>query len=324
MRSLDILTWHVHGNYLFYLSHIPHRIYLPVTPERRGDYMGKGSGFPWGDNVVEVPADCVRELDLDCVIFQRPEQYLRDQYVLLSPSQRSLPRIFVEHDPPRLHPTDNRHCVDDPRMLLVHVTAFNALMWDNGRTPVVVVPHGVVVRPDVRYTGERREGIVVVNHLARRGRRLGADIFEQVRCRVPLALIGMGADESGGIGEIAHGELASFISRYRFFFNPIRYTSLGLSVCEAMMLGMPVIAMATTEMAMTVQNGISGYVDTDYDRLVEHMLRLLDDVEAARRLGEGAYEYAKSHFSIERFIRDWDRALSLVTGETSPIYSCAR
>jgi len=42
----------------------------------------------------------------------------------------------------------------------------------------------------------------------------------------------------------------------RFFFNPIRYTSLGLAVCEAMMVGMPIIGLATTEMATTVQNDL--------------------------------------------------------------------
>ena len=153
--------------------------------------------------------------------------------------------------------------MDDPDTLLVHVTPFNALMWDSGRTPTRVIEHGVFVPDDARYSGELDRGIVVVNHLNRRGRRLGADIFERVRHEVPLDLVGMDAESLGGLGEVAPSELARFASRYRFFFNPIRYTSLGLAVIEAMMIGLPIIGLATTELATVIENGISGFVATD-------------------------------------------------------------
>ena len=45
------------------------------------------------------------ELDLDCILFQSRRNYLEDQEIL-SPEQRRLPRIYVEHDPPRETPTD--------------------------------------------------------------------------------------------------------------------------------------------------------------------------------------------------------------------------
>src|SRR6185295_3518942 len=119
---LKIFTWHVHGNYLYYLSQIPHTIYLPVRPERSGDYIGKGKGFSWGKNVIEVPVKDIPALDLDCILFQRPAHYLADQFKIFTPEQRRLPRIYLEHDPPLAYPTNTRHWVDDPEVLLVHVT----------------------------------------------------------------------------------------------------------------------------------------------------------------------------------------------------------
>ncbi|MFX6149390.1 glycosyltransferase, partial [Acinetobacter baumannii] len=77
--------------------------------------------------------------------------------------------------------------------------------------------------------------------------------------QVPLDLVGMGAEEAGGLGEVPNPELAAFIAHYRFFFNPIRYTSLGLAVVEAMMIGMPVVGMATTEMSTAIRNEYNGY-----------------------------------------------------------------
>lgn len=312
-RPLRILTWHIHGSYLYYLSQVPHEFYLPVKPGQATGYGGRAGSFPWPDNVHEVPAGQVRNLQLDCVVFQSRQNYLRDQYEILSPAQQRLPRIYLEHDPPREHPTDTRHIVDDPNVLLVHVTPFNHLMWDSGRTPTRVIEHGVIIPAAVRYTGEIPRGLVVVNNLARRGRRLGADIFAYVRSKVPLDLIGIGAKELGGLGEIQPNELAAFISRYRFFFNPIRYTSLGLAVCEAMMVGMPIIGLATTEMATTVENGVTGYLHTDVRQLIQPMERLLEDPADGRRLGDGARRYAQQRFHIRRFIDDWNAAFALVT-----------
>ena len=314
MPGLRILTWHVHGNYLYYLAHAPHEFYLPTLPGRAG-HGGRGHSFPLGPNVHDVPADEVRNLQVDAVLFQSRANWEVDQFEFLSEEQRRLPRIYLEHDPPRDHPTETQHPVDDPEMLLVHVTHFNRLMWNNGRTPTRVIEHGVVLPEGARYGGERERGVVVVNHMRSRGRRLGADIFEEVRQRVPLDLVGMDAEALGGLGEVQPMELAAFEARYRFFFNPIRYTSLGLAVCEAMMLGMPVVGLATTEMATVIENGVSGYVDTNIDALVERMQELLADPGAARRLGEGARRTAMDRFGIERFTRDWDAAFRLVAGD---------
>ncbi len=318
MRPLRILTWHVHGNYLYYLSQAPHEFFLPVKPGKPEGYGGRAGSLPWPDNLHEIPAEQVRRTQLDCILFQSKKNYQEDQYDILSERQRQLPKIFLEHDPPRENPTDTRHPVDDPGVLLVHVTAFNDLMWDSGRTPTRVIEHGVKIPASIRYTGEVARGLVVVNNLATRGRRLGADIFQQVRRDIPLDLIGMGSNLLGGVGELPHERLLAFASRYRFFFNPIRYTSLGLAVCEAMMMGMPVVGLATTEMATAIQNDVSGYVDTRIDKLIAHMQELLEYPAIAHQIGEGARRSAEQRFGMERFIRDWNAAFATVTSEAPP------
>jgi hypothetical protein len=317
-RGLRILTWHVHGSYLYYLTHVRHDFYVPVKPGRPAGYGGRAGSFPWPDNLHEVPADELHDLDVDCVLYQSAQHYLVDGPELLSDEQLALPAIYLEHDPPREHPTDTRHPVDDRSVLLVHVTPFNALMWDSGETPTRVIEHGVTVPSDARYTGEVERGIAVVNNLASRGRRLGSDVFIEARSRVPIDLVGMNAEAMGGLGEVQPPELARFAARYRFFFNPIRYTSLGLAICEAMMAGMPIIGLATTELVTVVENGESGWVDTRLEPLIEHMHALLASDVEARRLGEGARRTAMERFGIDRFARDWADAFALVTGTTAP------
>lgn len=312
-RRLRILTWHVHGNYLYYLSHVPHDFHLVVRPGHPPGHAGKVGVLPWGANVHEVASDDVASQEFDCVLYQSREHWDHDRLHVLSETQRRLPAIVVQHDPPWASPDGERHWAAGHGVLLVHVTHFNALMWDNAGLAVRVVEHGVVVPPDVRYTGEYPSGIVVVNHLERRGRRLGADLFERFRQLVPLELVGMEAERSGGRGEIPNLDLPSFMSRFRFFFHPVRWTSLGLAVVEAMMIGMPVIGLASTELSAVIDRNVNGYIDTDVDALRVAMTELIADPALAKQWGDRARRTAEERFSIDRFVDDWVDALAAVT-----------
>ena len=316
-RPLRILTWHIHGSYLYYLTQTPCTFYLPYKDSTEEGYGARTPGFPWGDNVISVPTERVKELELDCILFQSKKNFMHDQYEILSEEQRALPKIYLEHDPPREVPTDTKHIVDDCDTLLVHVTHFNNLMWDNNHTPSMVIEHGVMVDPSVEYTGELEKGIVVINGIVKRGRRLGLDVFKKVRKEIPLDIVGMGSEEVGGLGEINNRKLSALTAKYRFFFNPIRYTSLGLSVCEAMMTGIPIVGLATTEMVVTVKNDYSGYVHTDVDFLIEQMRMLLEDPQKAKQLGRGAQQTANEKFNIERFKKDWLQTFEMMVKKFS-------
>lgn len=317
-RRPRVLTWHVHGSYLYYLAHADVELLLPVGRTDVDGYLGRGPNFPWPDNVHEVPVEEVARERFDVVLFQTRRNYLEDQFEILSAAQRALPRIYLEHDPPLQHPAATRHVVDDPDVLLVHVSHFNDLMWDAGGTPTRVIRHGVVVPDDVRYTGEVARGVVVVNNLYRRGRRTGPDVFDRARARVPLDLFGMAFEDGDGAGELPLAELPSTVARYRFTFNPIRYTSLGLAVCEAMMVGSPIVALATTEQSVVIEDGVSGFVDTDVDALVERMRDLLRDPRLAAEIGRAARERARALFSIDRFAAEWTSTFAEVAGVRRP------
>jgi glycosyltransferase involved in cell wall biosynthesis len=310
IEKLRVLTWHIHGTYLYYLTQTPCQWYVPVKPGRPAGYGGCGGSWPWGANVHEVPAEAVADLELDAVLFQSYQNFSEDQYQLLSPAQQQLPRLYLEHDPPRQHPTDTVHpATSDPTVEIVHVTHFNRMMCDNGSNPTHVIDHGVVVPPAVRYTGELDKGIVVINNIHKRGRRLGLDLFEQARQVIPLDIVGINAEEVGGIPSLGYEELHHLTARYRFLFNPIRYTSLGLAVCEAMTIGLPIVGMATTEMAVTVENGVTGFVHTDVDQVIRYAQRLLDEPELAQQIALNARLYAQQRFGIQRFANDWTALL---------------
>ncbi|MFC3199037.1 glycosyltransferase [Parapedobacter deserti] len=317
-KRLRIFTWHIHGSYLFYLSQGNYELYIPVNDERTEGYYGRGATFPFGDNVHEVSLADIRNLEFDVILFQTSGNYERDQYEVLSEYQRALPKIFLQHDPPWGHPTDTRHVACGGDVTLVHVTHFNNLMWDNGDLQTHVIEHGVVDRGPT-YTGEMERGLVVINNLPKRGRMLGFDLFLELRKRIPLDLVGMGA-EPYGLPEVLHPQLPGFAGKYRFFFNPIRYTSMGLAVCEAMTYGMPIVGLATTEMVMHVKNGYNGFLGLELNRLEEHMTFLLENKDDAAVMGANARRYATDRFNIQRFVGEWEALFRQVAqGQTSAV-----
>lgn len=321
-RPLRVLTWHVHGSYLSYLARIPHELHLAVRPGRPEGYGGRSAGFEWPETVVEVPAEQVSEQEWDVVLTQSRRNLCEDLPALLGPDRlHEVAHVHLEHDPPPGWPNDARHPLADHAEtygtdpLLVHCTPFNELMWDAAGLRTAVVEHGVTVSAGLTATGELARGVAVVNNLARRGRRLGADVFVALRQAAPVDLAGMascdfGGAEDGVLGDLPLAALHRTVATYRVFVNPIRYTSLGLAVCEAMMIGLPVVGLATTEMATAVQNGRTGYVDTRPQVLADHLRRLVADRAEAAELGAAARVLASERFGIERFARDWSTVLT--------------
>src|SRR5690606_5427005 len=111
--------------------------------------------------------------------------------------------------------------------------------------------------------------------------------------------------------EVLHPDLPEFISHYRFFFNPIRYTSLGLAVIEAMMTGIPMVALATTEYVTVIKNYENGFINTDVDYLIHKMQLLLVNKDWATEIGANGKMYAEERFNIHRFVEDWKNVFEL-------------
>jgi hypothetical protein len=320
VRRLKVLIWHIHGSYLNALTRTDHDWYLPVKEGRPVGYAGRGRTFDMPPWVREVSADEVASLDLDLVIYQTPENLFVDGPEILSERQSRLHAIYLEHNVPRPDAVNSVHPAVESNLLLVHVTHYNRLMWDNGRLPTRVIEHSVVIDKSARYTGSIESGIVVVNHIDRRARAVGFDLFSEIRGAVPLQLAGMGSEALGGLGDIPYRDLYRTVANYRFLFSPMRYTSLPLAVIEGMTIGMPIVALPTTEVPSVIEDGVTGFLSSDPAVLVEKMRRLLEDPALANRLGNNAREVALQRFGWERFARDWNMALeeavSLESGDS--------
>jgi hypothetical protein len=309
MKRLKVLIWHIHGSYLNALAHVDHDWFLPIRPDRTDGYGGRPATFDIPANMREIPAEHVREHEFDAVVLQSPRNLQEDAPALLSPAQLRLPVIYLEHNVPRPHAVDTRHPFADSRGLLIHVTHFNRLMWDNGDVPTRVIEHSVSIDPGIAYDGSLPRGITVINGMQARPRIAGYGLFVGAREQVPLDAVGMRTEEFGGLGDVPYRDLHQLTARYRFLFSPMRYTSLPLAVIEAMTIGMPVVALATTAIPDVIQDGVNGFISHDPDVLIARMRELIADPEQARAIGARGQRTARERFGLARFSADWTSAL---------------
>lgn len=321
---MNILVWHVHGSWLTAFVQGPHRYLVPVVPapgsaDRSPDGLGRARTWNWPRSVVEVTPEQLREEAVDVVVLQRP----RDLELLHAWTGWSagvdVPAVYVEHDTPPT-PAGSRHLLADRADIpLVHVTHFNRVAWDAGRAPTRVVEHGVL-DPGPVWTGELPRAAVVTNDPVTRGRTVGTDLIAPfVRAGIDVDVFGMrvtGLHEAVGVPvtefeDLPQAAMHDELARRRVHLHLTRWTSLGLSLVEAMTIGMPVVVLAATEAAAVVPPA-AGVVDTDLDRLVSGARALLADPDAARAAGEVARTAALERFGLGRFLSDWNTLLKEV------------
>lgn len=310
--------WHVHGSYTTSMVCGDPTFLLPVTADRGPDGRGRAQTWAWPPNAVEVSATEAADTEVDLVVLQRPEELhgLAERWLGGRRPGRDVPAIYLEHNAPQGPVNEMRHpAADRPDLLLVHVTHFNNLFWDAGTTPTRVIEHGVV-DSGARYTGELARGAAVINEPVRRRRVTGTDLLGRLAEKATLDLFGMGTEQLavGGVhpvGNAAQTSLHDELARRRVYVHPIRWTSLGLSLIEAMTLAMPVVALATTEVADAVPSD-AGVVSTDIDRLRDGLSELVGDPALASAVGQRARTAALRRYGLDRFLADWAKTMEEV------------
>jgi hypothetical protein len=308
---VKVFLWHVHGGYTNSFVRGGHEYLVPVLPDRGPDGLGRSQTFDWPESVAEVTPEEARDAEVDVVILQRPEELELAEKWLGRKPVRDVPTLYLEHSLPQGRIGEMRHpTADRTDLLLVHVTHFNELFWDAGTTATRVIEHGIV-DPGYRYSGELARAAVVVNEPVRRGRVTGTDLLPSLNGRVPIDLFGMGTGELGGLGDVKPPHLWDEMARRRVYVHPIRWTSLGFSLLEAMHLGMPVVALATTEVVEAVPPE-AGVVSTRVEALTDGIRRLVDHPEEAHQSGRAGRAAVLARYGLDRFLAEWDELLAEV------------
>lgn len=308
---MNILIWNIHGGWMESFLRGNHHYLIPHDEQHP-----LPSHFPGAHSVSSTN---LKGVEVDIVILQRVEEITLVEILTGKQVGKELPAIFVEHNTPKEHPIGQVHPLADRTDIpVVHVTHFNRLMWDNGQAPTTVIEHGVCDL-GYKYTGQLPHLGVVINEPVRRNRVTGTDLLPQFAEAAPVDCFGIDTDllpahlglrdeNLHPMGDYPTPQLHAELPLRRAYLHTTRWTSLGLSLLESMMLGMPVLALATTEAIRAVPPE-AGAISVNPRELVNAARDLIASPDEARRRGLIARDFALQHYGLERFHHDWDELL---------------
>lgn len=274
--------------------------------------MAKVQDWPFSGLGRYVRPSEVAHLVLDAVVLQREEEI---EWVTLWTGRRpgpDLPAVLMEHHPPEHPPWGaTRHYLagrDD--IPIVHYSAHNELFWDCGDAPTHVIENGCP-DPGYRYSGRMRHFGIATNSMPRRGRLVGTDLLPPLRAIAPCDIFGFGNEQVNGLGDRSPEQLYDELSQRRVYCHPMRWGGGGIALAEAMHLGMPVLALATTSVPDWVP-AEAGLVTDNVRLFVQNAKDLIDDPGRCRDMGWAAREVALRRFGLGRFHSEWTSLLRRV------------
>ncbi len=175
------------------------------------------------------------------------------------------------------------------------------------------------------WNGAQTKIINFTQSLKQRAKFTGYDVFMQVVDGFDWGIGGPGNEEFGDrwLGMVSYENQKQILRDNRVFFYHGTYpASYTLSLMEAMMTGIPVVAVgpkygngkdfsdqSTYEVQDIIQNGINGFVSNSIQGMREAVKMLLDDPERAKQISLYGRQRAIELFGKEQIKAQWKRYL---------------
>jgi hypothetical protein len=172
--------------------------------------------------------------------------------------------------------------------------------------------------PD-EWTGWHGSNPVVGNitqHMAQRGDACGLGFWQEATRGLPARPAGPGSEAIGGLGSLDYDAMREYLRAIRvYLYTGTRPASYTLGLIEAMMTGVPVIAMGAAAFQPAALWEADTLTETgpgtpDHAR---NMIRsLLDDREIAQAIGETQRSIATRLFGLDGVMAQWHDFLGTV------------
>lgn len=322
MKKLNIFLWNVHDGYLTRLVQTGHNFFVPKDKkEEYYGYAGLNKSYLYPKNIKELSIKNISGHDFDLIIFQNYCEIDVEQFRILTPKQRQLPKIFIFHNPPSEKKTKQEKLVRIKKIKkfsksinnYVQTTKYNYTHWSSyiPRSKMTLIDYGMSIDDKIKWTGKIQKAINATNFLSTRP-ECGVELFKKVSPHVPVDLIGENSTELGGLGSIDNKKIKKFFANYCVYFNPTLLSSLPTAMLEAMSAGLPVVTASTTVLPDIIKNGYNGFISNDPDFLIEKINLLINDKKLAYQLGQNAKNTIEKKYQMANFIKKWNKLLAKI------------
>ncbi len=171
------------------------------------------------------------------------------------------------------------------------------------------------------WTGHKKQVITIAQSIKDRKDHLNYHVFERATKNLPRKVFGVGNENLGDIwgGPLSFDQL---INEYRFnrvfFYTGTIPASYTLSFMEAMMTGIPIVAIGpklfnklykqkTYEVHKLIRHGETGFVSDDVGELRHYVTQLLEDDELAESVSGKARSAARGYFGKMEIAAQWNK-----------------
>ncbi|HJN14091.1 MAG TPA: glycosyltransferase [Armatimonadota bacterium] len=261
----------------------------------------------WDVSLRPLPgnASVVSEIDpegLDLAIVATREQYVRA-------ARLDIPVILLSHT--IMHPWDREFFAALPdHVERVYVSDHKrAAFGDLGQRGRTIRLAADADEDFTGYSGADARILNVTNRFSQQGDR-GYDLYRRLTEGLPVQVIGHHNDPIPGARAATDlDDLRQLYRTNRAYLNTDPQGRLHLATLEAMATGMPLVSPPIAELMPYVDDGVNAFVSTDEGALRDALEELLEDEELAQRVGEAGRAIVRTHFGIDRFLREWSEAI---------------
>ena len=175
------------------------------------------------------------------------------------------------------------------------------------------------------WTGEQRRVITFAQHMKDRDQACNFSFFEEATRDFPRHLFGPGNEHIGDwtSGKIsAEQQMVEYRTNRAYFYTGTHPASYTLNFMEAWMTGTPIVAIGSErgnagyfpghdlyEIPHLIDNGVTGFVSNNLEKLRGYVQALLDDKELADNISKAGRKRAIEIFGRDTIAEQWQEFL---------------
>ena len=315
-KPLNILTFPTHERYETNLAKTGHNFYA-FRAEGIKDWNPIYSLLPENYTLLDPNQgmeQIPRHVDFDIVLsqnkagqFQLAKQFSELMHVPLLSLEHTLP--FPQWDEEIL---GNMRSMRGHFNVFISEYSYNAWGWkvenDTG-----VVHHGIDTeqfKPDSSIEREDH-ALSVVNDWVNRDWCCGFRIWQNVIEDLPNRVVG----DTPGLSEPSKTteDLVKEYQSSRIFLNTSTISPVPTALLEAMACGCAIVSTSTCMIPEIIDNEVNGFISNDPKQLKQYVIDLLNDEDLAIEMGKKARETVLKKFSLESFIKTWNKVFGMTS-----------
>ena len=302
---LNILTYSTHERYQSNLANCNANFYLISTQ----------SSITWNRSYCEPPTNHLfikgelpPDIDFDLILSQNKPAHFPTSHQLSR--QLHLPICCLEHCTviPGSPPSYIQQMKSMRGHTNVFISEFSRKEWGWGENEADVVHHGInsdLFSPGAPPSQRTPHLLSVVNDWVNRDRECGFTLWRASTEGLPVKVYG----KTPGLSEPAPSPeaLAEGYRTSRVFLNTSLVSPIPTALLEGMACGCACVSTATAMIPEIIEHGVNGLLANTPEEIRGACQLLLENNDLADRLGEAARRTIVERFSLDAFVKNWDR-----------------